>query len=317
MSDFPAGVSLGLLSPREGERAEPRFVAAPITAQYAVAPDHYLMRLRDAAIARGGPGQFVMIKPTGGAEVHPLLPRPMAIYRYLPASDEFEIVYRVIGTGTRVMSERAAGEAAELVGPVGQGFRLLDDLQGLLVIGRGIGTCSVTSAAEVAAARGARVYAVASARRPDAVVGLDLYAALGAQALAVTDAEGTSTPARVEEFVSPLLRARRVQQVLVCGSNRLIALATRLAAPFGVDVQVSLEARMACGIGYCHGCSHGAVGESEEAPLVCREGPVFAASLAPAADRAGHGSADAPPTTARPAEPAGRPVDGRGRRVHG
>ena len=88
MSDFPAGVTLGLLPPRAAERAEPRFVAAPITAQYAVAPEHYLMRLRDAAIARGGPGQFVMINPTRQVDVHPLLPRPMAIYRYLPASDE-------------------------------------------------------------------------------------------------------------------------------------------------------------------------------------------------------------------------------------
>jgi hypothetical protein len=80
---------------------------------------------------------------------------------------------------------------------------------------------------------------------------------------------------------------------------------------------VSLEARMACGIGYCHGCSHGAVGESEEAPLVCREGPVFAASLQPSADLAAHDSAHAPPTTVRPAQAAGRPLNGRGRRADG
>jgi dihydroorotate dehydrogenase electron transfer subunit len=127
------------------------------------------------------------------------------------------------------------------------------------------------------------VYAVVSARRPDALIGLDLFGALGAQVLAVTDAAGTSAPERVAEFVAPLLRLGRVQQVLVCGSNRLIDLAARLAAPYGVDVQVSLEAHMACGIGYCHGCSHGAVGESEEAPLVCREGPIFRASCQPSA----------------------------------
>jgi len=237
-----------------------------------------LMRLRDARVAGGAPGQFVMLKPTRATDLHPILPRPMAVYRYLPASDEFEIVYRVIGTGTQVMSERTAGEIAELVGPVGQPFRLASSLDGLLVIGRGIGVCSITAAAEVAAARGARVYAVVSARRPDALVGLDLFAALGAQVFPVTDTEGTSAPEHVAELVAPLLRLGRVQQVLVCGSNRLIDLAVRLAAPHGIDVQVSLEAHMACGIGYCHGCSHGAVGESEEAPLVCREGPVFRAS---------------------------------------
>jgi dihydroorotate dehydrogenase electron transfer subunit len=282
MSDFPRGVALGAIPARADALPAPHFTAAEITAQYAIAPEHYLMRLRDARVARGAPGQFVMLKPTRAADLHPILPRPMAVYRYLPASDEFEIVYRVIGTGTRVMSERAAGEVAELVGPVGQPFRLADSLDGLLVIGRGIGVCSITAAAEVAAARGARVYAVVSARRPDALIGLDLFAELGAQVFPVTDTEGTSDPARVAEQVAPLLRLGRVQQILVCGANRLIALAVRLAAPHHIEVQVSLEAHMACGIGYCHGCSHGAVGESEEAPLVCREGPVFRASRQPA-----------------------------------
>ena len=298
MSDFPRGVTLTVLPAPPAGLPAPHLVNAPITAQYEVAPEHFLMRLRDPRTAGGAPGQFVMLKPTRADDLHPILPRPMAVYRYLPVSDEFEIVYRVIGTGTRLMSERHAGEEAELVGPVGQCFQIASPaqqgsgtngsdrpnhapLEGLLAIGRGIGTCSLTSAAETAAARGARVYAVVSARRPDALIGLDLFARLGAQALQVTDAEGTSDPERVAEFVAPLLRLGRVQQVLVCGSNRLIELATRLAAPYGVDVQVSLEAHMACGIGYCHGCSHGAVGESEEAPLVCREGPVFRARHQP------------------------------------
>jgi dihydroorotate dehydrogenase electron transfer subunit len=285
MSLFPPGIALDVLPPCEGERPPPKFVAAEITAQYPIAPEHFLMRLRDPDIARGQPGQFIMIKPTREADLHPLLPRPMAIYRYLPATGEFEIVYRVIGAGTRVMSERVAGERAELVGPVGQCFRLADPLEGLLVIGRGIGTCSLTSAAERAAQRGARVYAVVSARRPDALIGLELFEALGARLFPVTDAEGTSDPAHVAEFVAPLVEARRVQQVFVCGSNRLIALAVRLATPYGVEVQVSLEARMACGIGYCHGCSHGAVGESEEAPLVCRDGPVFRCRAVAFSDR--------------------------------
>ncbi|MBX5490149.1 MAG: dihydroorotate oxidase electron transfer subunit [Chloroflexi bacterium] len=275
MSVFPPGVALQVLAPDPSERPPPRFAAAPITAQYRIAAEHYLLRLRDPQIARGAPGQFVMIKPTRALEVHPQLPRPMAVYRYLPASEEFEIVYRVVGTGTRVLSERAAGEVAEVMGPVGQPFRLRPGLAGLLVIGRGIGTCSLTAAAERAAAQGARVYAVVSARRREFLVGLDLFARLEAEVLAVNDADGTSAPARVGAFVAPLVEAGRVQQILVCGSHRLIALAVRLAAPYGVEVQVSLEAHMACGIGYCHGCSHGAVGESEEAPLVCRDGPVF------------------------------------------
>jgi dihydroorotate dehydrogenase electron transfer subunit len=52
-------------------------------------------------------------------------------------------------------------------------------------------------------------------------------------------------------------------------------LATEVARASGASVQVSIEARMACGLGFCHGCATGIVGASEESPLVCVDGPVF------------------------------------------
>ena len=64
--------------------------------------------------------------------------------------------------------------------------------------------------------------------------------------------------------------------VAVCGSNRLLRLAMELGAPQEASVEVSLEAHMACGLGYCHGCSTGHPGLASESPLVCKDGPVFA-----------------------------------------
>jgi dihydroorotate dehydrogenase electron transfer subunit len=64
--------------------------------------------------------------------------------------------------------------------------------------------------------------------------------------------------------------------IMVCGSNRLTAMATKLAQAWEADLQVSLEENMACGIGYCHGCAAPMRSQPDrEGPLVCVDGPVF------------------------------------------
>jgi dihydroorotate dehydrogenase electron transfer subunit len=125
--------------------------------------------------------------------------------------------------------------------------------------------------------RGVRVYAVSSARTTDALVGGDFYRERGVQhVLAVTDADGSSSVDRLGARLVADLRTAPVEQVFVCRSRRLVSLATDLAARCGAEVQVSLEAHMACGLGYCHGCASGAPGFADESPLICADGPVFA-----------------------------------------
>ncbi|MYD35921.1 MAG: dihydroorotate oxidase electron transfer subunit, partial [Dehalococcoidia bacterium] len=119
------------------------------------------------------------------------------------------------------------------------------------------------------------IYSVFSARNTDVVLGKDIIKKARGNALYVDDADGSSDVRNVEPWISEIIESGRVQQAYVCGSNRLIELTTRLAAPADVETYVSLEAHMACGLGYCHSCATGAFGESAESPLVCRDGPVF------------------------------------------
>ncbi|MBI4236316.1 MAG: dihydroorotate oxidase electron transfer subunit [Chloroflexi bacterium] len=274
---LPEGVKLEMLATYV-PAIEPRFVPAPILRNDEVAPEHFLMGLRAPHVARGGPGQFVMVRPAPERNPHPLLPRPMALYRYLPDREEVEILYRVVGEGTRAMSERKVGEQAEVVGPVGRAFTIERETTGIVLVGRGIGVCSLTALAEAAARRGLKVYGLLSARNPRVVLGAKVLAKVGATYCAVNDAEGTSDLEQVRPWLEHLMSRGLVQQAYVCGANRLIALTCTVAGGYGVKVQVSLEAHMACGLGYCHGCATGAFGEREESPLVCRDGPVFQCS---------------------------------------
>jgi dihydroorotate dehydrogenase electron transfer subunit len=110
------------------------------------------------------------------------------------------------------------------------------------------------------------------------MVGTDLYERCGASPIvAVNDADRTSDIALLRDPVNEIIERQKVEQIFVCGSSRLLELAVESALAAGASVQVSLEAHMACGLGYCHGCSSGHPGLALEAPLVCSTGPVFMA----------------------------------------
>jgi dihydroorotate dehydrogenase electron transfer subunit len=270
-------VDLSIL-PAPAEPTDPGLEWAEVLANEPIADEHFRLRVRAPLLAeRCWPGQFANLTVARAGEWAPVLPRPMAVYGWDVARGEAVFVYRVIGEGTRLLSLWRPGESLVTVGPLGRGFELLPGTRGALLIGRGIGVCSLTALVEQAAARGIALHALASARRPEFILGLDLFERLGAGVTAVHDLDGSSAVEQLRPRLERVLDRMPVGQIFVCGSNRLLELAADFGRRYRLDVQVSLEARMACGLGYCHGCSTGYPGLAHEAPLVCKDGPVFAA----------------------------------------
>ena len=272
---LPSSVRLEVMQTNGHQAPAATFVETEIISNEEIAPEHYLMRVRSEALANGEPGQFGVIRPGSATDVHPILPRPMAVYQYDKTAGTADFVYRVVGYGTAAMAQRRAGDIVEIVGPVGRPFPISDTTNGILIVGRGIGVCSLTTLIDEANRRNIEIYAVFSARNKDVVLGKDMIKKARGNALYVDDSDGSSDVGNVEPWISEIIESGRAQQAYVCGSNRLIELTTRLAAPADVEAYVSLEAHMACGLGYCHSCATGAFGESAESPLVCRDGPVF------------------------------------------
>jgi dihydroorotate dehydrogenase electron transfer subunit len=221
------------------------------------------------------PGQFVMLTSHRIGTRATVLPRPMAVSATDPERGSVLIMYGVVGAGTQLMTTLEPGETVVTVGPLGRGFDIGTAGRSVLVLGRGIGICSLTMLAIATRTRGDTVRAVSSGRTPDAIVGRPVYAAAGIDAQEVYDSDGSSDPRTVATWLRSEYDGHPPDLVVVCGSERLTALAVELGREWKADVQVSVEAHMACGIGYCHGCSSGDLGESVEAPLVCTDGPVF------------------------------------------
>ncbi len=276
-----------VVMPPWADGPSPRLDHAVVVVNRHVADRYWQLQVRSPEIARTArAGQFVMITVPGPGETGPVLPRPMAIYSVDPAAGTLEVLYGVVGDGTRALSRRAAGGTITVVGPLGRGFELRAETRRLLLVGRGIGTCSLTTVAADAVRAGVQVTALDSARTAHALVADAEYQRVGVQRrLQVVDSDGSSDPAAVRELLLEAYADAPPEQVFVCGSERLTRLSEDLGAVWGADVQVSLEAHMACGLGYCHGCATGERTPTAESPLICREGPVF--RLAAGGDRAG------------------------------
>ncbi|RGC69192.1 Dihydroorotate dehydrogenase B (NAD(+)), electron transfer subunit [Micromonospora sp. MW-13] len=258
-------------------RPRPTWHHAPVLRHEPVGDRYRLLRLHAPTIAtRAQAGQFVMLTAARTDEVGPVLPRPMAIYDVVPETGTLDVVYGVLGGGTRKLSTFAVGETMLVTGPLGQGFHLTAGSNHVLLLGRGIGTCSLTMVAAANTARGGVTTAVVSARHPGALVGVDVLRRGGTGQLhQVTDQDATSEPDFLATLLTATLDNNPPELILTCGSQRLVDLAAELGRRWGAEVQVSVEAHMACGLGYCHGCSSGQRGEGREAPLVCLDGPVF------------------------------------------
>ncbi|ASO22000.1 dihydroorotate dehydrogenase electron transfer subunit [Actinoalloteichus hoggarensis] len=238
---------------------------------------HRLVLHSPTIAERTSAGQFVMVTIPAGVAARSVLPRPMAVHRRRVDDGAFEIVYRAGGAGTQALTAVRPGESLLITGPLGQGFTLAPATERLLVVGRGIGVCSIMTVVEDAVRAAIAVTGVLSARTEAALVGSADLAELGVgEGIAVTDEAGTSDVDRLAARLRTLLDDRPPQQIMVCGSDRLARLCGDLASRWGATVQVSVEAHMACGLGYCHGCASAAATTEGESPLVCADGPVFA-----------------------------------------
>lgn len=244
------------------------------------------------------PGQFLMIGAGAeGAVVRrdPLLPRPMAVYRELGrpqasersadgAADErvVELLYRVVGRGTALIGDLREGERVPLVGPLGRGFDL-DSARSetarrgpALLVGGGTGIASLYEWARALAQAGRAVSVLLGARSRGDLLGWSDFEALGVELIATTEDGSFGQRGLVTLPLAERLRSTPGATVYAVGPTPMMRACAELAEASGAACFVSLENPMACGFGVCLGCA--APRRAGGFALVCRNGPVFAAS---------------------------------------
>ena len=215
-------------------------------------------------------GQIIYIRCNTLAD--PLLRRPFSVYRFNKAEGIVELIYIVKGKGTEIIKTLKTGEEIDLLGPGGKAYELATDAKGICIMGRGVGIASVVSIAEKARKLGIHVTAILSGRREQAIISRNFLAEIGCQVIVVSDQENTSSQENVSRLLENAIQGYGIGQIFTCGSNRMARLVRDISKQYKIPAYVSLEERMACGLGICYGC----VCETRDGyKTVCKDGPVF------------------------------------------
>ena len=249
--------------------------------------DYYLQRFTSPRLVFE-PGQFVMVKSSGSLD--PFLPRAYSILRVQRPGRRagggktvVEILYKVIGKGTTSLSRLTRGDRVDFLGPLGNGYRVPQNLTTALLVAGGIGVPPVVALAERLARSGFTVHgsrkssegrrsvlspqsSVLSPRRLVAFVGgktrhdvlcvADLRKA-GATVHVVTEDGSLGHRGLVTDLLESFLRSSdngERSSVFACGPHPMLHAVARIAKRFEIHCQVSVEAEMGCGFGACMGC---------------------------------------------------------------
>lgn len=216
------------------------------------------------------PGQFVHIRIGSFT-----LRRPISICGIDPVRGTLRIVFEIRGEGTSEIANLNKGDAIDMLAPLGHGFTVNPDFKKVILIGGGIGTPPMLPLAK---AYGEKAVAISGFRNASAVILQEDFAAAGAETILCTDDGSAGIHGFVTQPLEELVRNGGVDAVFACGPTPMLKRITEICKENSVYCEISLEERMACGIGACLGCACKTKRNDEEYfAHVCKDGPVFKA----------------------------------------
>jgi dihydroorotate dehydrogenase electron transfer subunit len=231
-----------------------------------------VLKAPDAAAA-AVPGQFVMLRVTGTLD--PLLARPFGISSVLSKS-AIEIVYRVVGKGTSLLTLVKPGQELSMVGPLGKGFPLPEKGTVPVLVGGGSGFPPLHFLAQRSRPRAH--FFIGSRNKeclpPSGI--LKSFREVASRVHVATEDGSAGVKGMSTDILHAFLTSRENKSKLVlyaCGPHAMLAAVSKRAAEHGIPCYVSLEERMACGLGVCMGCS--IPQQTGGYKRACKEGPVF------------------------------------------
>lgn len=246
-----------------------------VLSQECLAEGIYSMWIQTRAAEHAGPGQFLSMYTN---DADKLLPRPISICEADRERGRLRVVYRVTGegTGTEQFSHMKAGDSLSVIGPLGNGFPY-EEAEGkrVFLMGGGIGVPPLLELAKVI--RCEKKQMIIGYR--DAHTFLKEEFEQNGELYISTEDGSVGTKGNVMDAVRE--NALEADMIFACGPAPMLRAIKEYAWENNIVCYISLEERMACGIGACLGCVCQSVEKDSHSNVhnkrICKDGPVFLA----------------------------------------
>jgi len=215
------------------------------------------------------PGQFVMVRVN--ESFLPFLRRPLGILAY--HESKLELLYKVVGNGTRCLSLKKSDEIISVFGPLGNGFRIPAKDEDVIYVAGGAGLPPILALAE----HNKKGKLIIGARTKSNIPLMSRIQSIpGVETLIVTEDGSIGKKFLATDMLEMVIQdSKHPDIVYACGPPAMLKKTALISQSKGIACQVSLEERMACGFGVCTSCI---VSTKAGNQRVCREGPVFEAA---------------------------------------
>ena len=218
------------------------------------------------------PGQFLHINCSDDAT---MLRRPISIFDIDSANNTISFIFQVRGRGTALLAQKKTGAKLDMLAPLGTGFEIKSPYRKICVVGGGIGVFPLYALLKrYPQAHKTTIIGFASVGK---FASADAFAAMSDKFVCCTDDGSAGFHGNTAQALALQLQTGTIPDIIfACGPSIMLRAVAALAAQFNIPCQVSLEERMACGIGACLVCSCKTRTESGwQHSHVCKDGPVF------------------------------------------
>lgn len=241
-----------------------------VIAQEEIAPAIFKLVLEGEMVEAMKAGQFLHLRVPDDAH---LLRRPISISSIDKLKNQCHLIYRIEGSGTAIFSSLKPGDSLDVMGPQGNGFDLseLNKDSKILLVGGGIGVPPLLEVAKQLHERGVEITTVLGFATKDVVI-LEDELAQYSQVFITTDDGSYGTQGNVSVVINEC--DTEFDAIYSCGAPGMMKYINQTFYDHP-RAYLSLESRMACGMGACYACVLKVPDSETISQRVCEDGPVF------------------------------------------
>lgn len=254
-------------------------ILAELVKKQQLKPDIFKFSVKAPNIVKDAkPGNFIEIRISN--QLDPFLRRPISIHNLDKENGILEFIFQVKGKGTEILAKKEEGEQIDIIGPIGYGVFKYDNYEKIAIIGGGIGTFPLYELAKCSKKDNKKVNIYLGFRNKDFVVLEDEFREQSDEFILTTDDGSYAEKGFAINYLEKDIEAGKIDAIYACGPLPMLKAVRKLAIEKEIPCQISLEEKMACGLGVCLGCAVKTAASPKEAPEywhVCKAGPVFQA----------------------------------------